>query len=368
MSTMPISGRVWDVIAEMSSSGLLLFNPSGQVIAVNSRCEELLGFTRAQLLGRPTTEVTHQMAYRVKEPSTHAARMARHFERPDQPFEDLLEIERPRRRVVKRHSAPVMNGSHVEGRVFTYTDVTAEVDMDRMKSEFVAVTSHELRTPLTSVHGALQLVLSGGGHRLDPEDRELLEISLHSTERLVRLVNDLLDLAKIEAGRMPMERLTLPVHTLVRDAVSSLRAMAGSRRVTLAESVGRDVPDIVGDRDQLTRVLTNLINNAIKYSPENSRVTVGAAPGERGVKIWVDDEGPGIPEDQIDLLFKPFARVGDQERQAAGGTGLGLAISRAIVEQHAGQIGAKRLSRGSRFVFELPEAKTAQPAGALAEA
>jgi signal transduction histidine kinase len=251
-----------------------------------------------------------------------------------------------------------MNGRGVQGRVFTYTDVTAEADVDRLKSEFVSMASHELRTPLTSVHGALQLPLSGSGAHLAGEDRELLEISQANTERLVRLVNDLLDLSKIEAGRMPFVVAPLSTAELLDHAARGMQGLAATRGSRVVWRTTEDLPEVAGDRDQLLRVVANLVSNAIKYSPPGSRVTLSATRTADGVEIAVEDEGPGISTDQLDRLFRPFSRVGAHERQTTGGTGLGLAISRAIVEQHGGRIWVERRQpSGCRFAFSLPLAQ-----------
>jgi signal transduction histidine kinase len=238
--------------------------------------------------------------------------------------------------------------------VFTYTDVTVEFEIDRMKSEFVSMTSHELRTPLTSVHGALQLALSGGGHLLSGEDRELLEISLSSTERLVRLVNDLLDLSKIQAGRMPFVLSTLDARNLLEEAARAMQAYASSRQIRVVTEVAAEAASLAGDHDHLVRVLTNLLGNALKYSPQVSTVHLRARAVNDQLEFSVADEGPGIPADHVNRLFRPFSRVGAQERQSTGGTGLGLAISRAIVEAHGGRIWLEPSAAGTSVRFTLP--------------
>ncbi|MBI4477053.1 MAG: HAMP domain-containing histidine kinase [Acidobacteria bacterium] len=230
--------------------------------------------------------------------------------------------------------------------------------LDDTAREFVSTASHELRTPLTSIHGALQLALAGSGHKLDAEDRELLEIALASTDRLVRLVTDLLDLSKLEAGRMPFDAIPLDVRTLLEESARAMHGLATQRRASIAVRDVSGVPMIRGDHDHLMRVMTNLLSNALKYAPERTEVRLGAVARPEGIEIRVEDQGPGIPANQLDKLFQPFSRVGIHERQTTGGTGLGLAISRAIVEQHGGKIWAERLEpHGTRFAFLLPRSK-----------
>ena len=343
-------------IINASSDGLLLYDNDRHLVATNLRCGELLGFSVHELLTQHVGALQHSMELRCEQPELYKERLERHFARPEQPHQDVLVLREPRRRVLRRYSCPVTNQRGVQGRVFTYTDVTAESDIDRMKSEFVSTASHELRTPLTSVHGALQLALSGTASRLADEDRELLEISLANTERLVRLVNDLLDLSKIEAGRMPFVVRPFDVLALLDEAARGIQGLAATRDTRIVtEHDGQAELPVRGDRDQLLRVVTNLLSNAVKYSPAGTGVLLRARRVAEGVEVSVQDQGQGIPADHVDRLFRPFSRVGAQERQTTGGTGLGLAISRAIVEQHGGRIWVERAwPRGSRFVFVLP--------------
>jgi signal transduction histidine kinase len=342
-------------IINASSDGLLLYDKDRQLLAANLRCAELLGFSIHDLLTRPRQALQRAIAARSSEPEQYEARLEAHFERPDQPHQDLLVIREPRRLVLRRYSCPVITQRGVQGRVFTYTDITVESEVDRMKSEFVSMASHELRTPLTSVHGALQLVLTGSGGRLTAEDRELLEISLSSTERLVRMVNDLLDLSKIEAGRMPLVLAPLDVAGLLEQAARGMQGFAATRETRITVTARDAAARVSGDRDHLLRVLTNLLSNALKYSPAGSTVLLSSRVVHEGIEFSVQDAGPGIPPDHVDRLFRPFSRLGAHERQMTGGTGLGLAISRAIVEQHKGRIWVERVQpSGCRFAFVVP--------------
>lgn len=342
-------------IINASSDGLLLYDADRRLVAANPRCGELLGFTLDELLHRDPVWLQLSLQSRCEHPDRYHERLDAHFASPDRTHQDLLVVFAPRRRVIRRFSSPVVVHRRDGGRVFTYTDVTAEADIDQMKSEFVSIASHELRTPLTSVHGALQLALTGSGHVIGDEDRELLEISLASTERLVRLVNDLLDLSKIEAGGMPASRAAVEVEPLIGDAIRGMQGFPANRQARVVATVAPDLPRVMADRDQLLRVLTNLLSNALKYSPRESAVVVDARVVDDGIAMSVTDRGPGIPAAHLDRLFRPFSRVGVHERQSTGGTGLGLAITRAIVEQHGGRIWVEPVEpAGSRFVVVLP--------------
>jgi signal transduction histidine kinase len=342
-------------IINAASDGLIFYDARRNVIAANKRCGELLGLTMHDLFHEPTAMLEIDVQARCDAPDTYQARLEAHFAHERTAYQDQLVLLRPRRRVLRRYSCPALNHGQAAGRVFTCTDVTAESDLEQMKSEFVSMASHELRTPLTSIHGALQLALMASGDLLPAEDRELLQISLASTERMVRLVNDLLDLSKIEAGRMLTDRQLLDVRPLVDEATRAMQGMAGPRRIRIVTECPATLPRVAGDHDHLLRVLANLLSNAVKYSPEGAELRVRTDLTPDGVEVTVQDQGPGIPPDQMDKLFKPFCRVGAQERQMTGGTGLGLAISRAIVEQHGGRIRVEPgTPGGSRFIFVLP--------------
>ncbi len=229
--------------------------------------------------------------------------------------------------------------------------------LERLKSEFVAVVSHELRTPLTSIRGSLRLLEGGAMGRLPDAAGELVRIASSSTERLMRLVNDILDLEKIDSGRFRLDLRRLDVAALVEQAVAGVQGMA--RELGVAVSVtASDAGEIPGDEDRLLQVLINLLSNALKFSPAGARVEISAAHSERqGVRIAVKDEGPGIDPEDARRIFGRFQQLDSSDARRYKGTGLGLAIAKAIVEEHGGRIGLdSALGRGATFWFDLPGA------------
>ncbi len=238
-------------------------------------------------------------------------------------------------------------------RVLVLRDISGPKEVDRMKSEFVSTVSHELRTPLTSIRGALGLVTAGATGALPPKAKELLSIALGNSERLTRLVNDLLDLNKIEAGRLELTLSPLSTREMVDGALRDLAPIAAAHQVRLVAEA-ESAPMMVGDRDRILQVLTNLVSNAIKYAPPDSAVRVRARRSGGAVRVEVEDTGSGIAADQLGRLFQRFQQVGDA-RERKQGTGLGLAISRSIVEMHDGRIGVES-QPGVRtvFWFEIP--------------
>jgi PAS domain S-box-containing protein len=256
------------------------------------------------------------------------------------------------------------------GAVITFRDITERQAIERMKDEFISVVSHELRTPLTSIRGALGLV-AGGLLRSQPEKAQrMLEIAAANTDRLTRLINDILDIERIESGKVQMEKQVCNAAELMVQATDDMRVMAekaGVRLVVVPIEARIEV-----DRDRIIQVLTNLISNAIKFSPADTTIEVDAeiaGQESRGVKdhqnsvsfansnyilFKVKDQGRGIPDDKLETIFGRFQQVNSSDSRDKGGTGLGLAICRSIVQQHDGRIWVEScLGEGSSFYFTL---------------
>jgi len=226
--------------------------------------------------------------------------------------------------------------------------------LDRMKDEFVLTTSHELRSPLTSVQGFAELLMLER-EKLSPRQAETVEIILDNTRHLVRLLNDLLDLARSDAGRLALKPVDTEVASLVDDAVRTMRSQTEARRQTLSQEIEPGLPPLRVDRDRIRQVLVNLLTNAHEYSPEGASIHVTAGLHDAEVQLVVSDNGPGMPEDQLEYIFDRFTRGDAGLTQHVGGTGLGLAISKSLVELHRGTIvAASAPGRGSTFCVRLP--------------
>ncbi len=250
-----------------------------------------------------------------------------------------------------------------DGRfLVTVRDVTARREADRMKDEFVATVSHELRTPLTSIGGSLGLLAAGVGGTLNDQGRRLLDIAQKNSGRLVRLINDLLDIGKMEAGKLDFAFRPLPLVAALRQAMEENRPYAERLGVTLDLILPQENGDAEGlivsaDADRLQQVMTNLISNAAKFSTRGDRVTL-ALERRRGdmARITVTDQGPGIPEEFRCRIFQKFAQADATSGRMQEGTGLGLAIAQALVERHGGRIGFAPGpgGHGTRFHVDLP--------------
>lgn len=234
-------------------------------------------------------------------------------------------------------------------------------DLDRAKTEFLNIASHELRTPLTSIKGSLSLLQTGVAGEMSDSSQNLMNIAETETDRLIRLINDVLDLAKIEAGRLPLEKNWTNLDNLLADTVKSLEALSHTANVSLCKTATPQVCVEV-DSDRVQQVLTNLISNAIKFSPKEGVVKVSARLLENKVlKISVIDQGRGIPPQDIEKIFEKFSQASGPDNPLVKGTGLGLSIARAIVEEHGGEIQVEStVGKGSEFSFTLESWKLSQ--------
>ena len=261
--------------------------------------------------------------------------------------------ERPYHWVSVSYQPDIQNGQ-VCGCFALTQDISTHKAADQLKNEFVSVVSHELRTPLTSIHGALKLLTTGQLGQLAPQGQELLEIALKNTERLTRLINDVLDLERIESGRIKMIKVRCQVADLLEQAAKAMRPMAQTHGVTV--EIAPTDAHIYADPDHIEQTLTNLLSNAIKFSPCGETVLLRAIEQPHQVLFKVIDHGRGIPEDKLETIFERFQQVDASDTRKHGGTGLGLAICREIVQHHEGRIWVTSVhGQGSTFCFTLPK-------------
>ncbi|NQV79078.1 MAG: PAS domain-containing sensor histidine kinase [Alphaproteobacteria bacterium] len=238
----------------------------------------------------------------------------------------------------------------------TFIDITQRKNIDRMKNDFISTVSHELRTPLTSISGSLGLISAGMAGKIPEEAHSLVKIANNNSDRLVRLINDILDIEKIESGRMEIEFYPIQVWSLLEMAAESNRGFAERFGISIEISSATEDARVLGSADQLMQVFTNLLSNAIKFSPMRASIEVGARRTLGGtIRFSVTDHGRGIPLDFRDRIFDKFTQA-DQNEQRGSGTGLGLSICKLLVERHQGKIGfSSDIGTGSTFYFELPE-------------
>ena len=231
-------------------------------------------------------------------------------------------------------------------------------ELDRMKSEFVAVVSHEVRTPLTSIKGSLELLGDERFHVLPPPQKELLSICQANTERLITLINDILDFSKLESSKLSLNFETIDMGKIVPEAVDHIRNLAAIKGITIDVHIEGSAGIVQADPMRIAQVITNLLGNAIKFSPERGRIEVWARGTAEEATVSVKDFGKGIAPRDMSRLFQRFAQLDSSTTRKAGGTGLGLVISKGIVEQHGGKVWVdSALGKGSTFSFQLPRVR-----------
>jgi PAS domain S-box-containing protein len=234
-------------------------------------------------------------------------------------------------------------------------DITERKRVERMKSEFVSTVSHELRTPLTSISGALGLIAGGALGELSPQASQMLTIAHKNSQRLAHLINDLLDMEKIAAGKLLFDMQVQSLAPLVEQALEANRAYGLERGVTLTSRYEVGEAQVRVDSQRLAQVLTNLLSNAVKFSPEDAVVETSVAMAGKSVRVTVTDHGPGIPAAFRARIFEKFAQADSSDTRQKGGTGLGLAITRELVERMGGQVGFESVEgAGASFFFDLP--------------
>ena len=265
-------------------------------------------------------------------------------------------------RVIRSYSAPVLDDADMPlGYVTVLRDATHEQEVERLRSELLGVVSHELQTPLTAIKGALELVLDEDEGGLSRIQRRFLTTIERNTGRMIALVGDLLDLSRLDAGRLQLDVRPLDTRQIVDGCMSSLSNLFEVRGQTVRVAAMDPVPPLLGDRRRVDQIVTNLLANAAKYTPVGGVIEVSTYAEDGRVAIVVSDSGPGIPEAERELIFDRFYRGRDAARQGETGSGLGLAIVRSLVELHHGNVRAEAAPPGSslqgaRFVVELPRA------------
>jgi len=264
-------------------------------------------------------------------------------------------------KVIKSRSAPIIaEDGRTTGYVTLLHDASEEAELDRLKSEFVGTVSHELRTPLTSIKGSVDLLLEAETGELNPTQRRFLNTIRRSSDRLINMVSDLLDLSRLEAGRVQLDLHPVDLAHLAEDVVHSLGNLFSAKKQAVETTAEASLPPAMADRQRMEQVLVNLLGNASKYTPEGGRVCVALSRGEVGggpavVRLAVTDSGPGLSPADQQRVFDKFYRAGDRLSQAQQtGTGRGLTIARSLVELHGGTLTVdSELGRGSTFTISL---------------
>jgi PAS domain S-box-containing protein len=357
------SERKSRAVVDTVSDGILSLDSEGYIEAINPAARRILGLSPRNAQGR--------LLYQVLGPQAQTPAMERALRLASAgksgETEQTVELEYARNGSAKSLEVVLSGaiGPATTGLVAAVRDISERRRVERMKEEFVATVSHELRTPLTSIRGSLGLVTSGVLGPVPENARRLLDIAQGNSERLVRLINDLLDIDKMAAGRLEFQRELIDLKPLVQRAIEAMRGFGASRGVRIALAATAPHAGVRADADRIEQALVNLLSNAIKYSPDGDVVEVSIELEQPIVRVSVQDHGSGVPEDFRDRIFSKFSQADGSDSRVKGGTGLGLSITRAILEGHDGRVDYEsRPGEGARFFFELPLEEEPRPVSA----
>jgi len=228
--------------------------------------------------------------------------------------------------------------------------------LDQLKSEFVSAISHELRTPLAAIKESVMLILDGTAGKPSPAQSRFLEIARRNIDRLTDLINDLLDISKIDTGKLQLKKSKCDINVLINKTLEQLKSLVSDNKLILNQVLAKDLPKVECDQGRIIQVITNLVGNAIKFTPSGGKIRIISKKRDtKFIEISVTDTGIGIDKKDISKLFTRFRQLDSSLTRKVGGTGLGLAICREIIQMHGGKIWAKsEVGKGSVFVFTLP--------------
>jgi PAS domain S-box-containing protein len=353
-----LATRQRELILESVGDGIYGIDLEGRLTFINEAGARMLGYTADELTGRDVHEVIHHSHAdgtpysRITSPILQGMRRREAVRMRDEVFwrQDGTTIP------VEYIANPLVEDGLLSGMVVAFQDVSERRRLERMKDEFISTVSHELRTPLTSLRASLGLISSGALDRRPEKQRHMIEMAIGNCDRLVRLVNDILDFEKMESGRLPLNRTPVAAVDLLRRAADVAHSMATAVRIGFHINAGPHT--VLADPERTLQLLNELVSNAIKFSPPDTIIRLGTQPSsEAEVCFVIEDQGRGIAPEELDHIFDRFQQGDASDSRALGGTGLGLALCRSIVEQHGGRIWAESTpGKGSRFLFTLPAA------------
>lgn len=334
---------------ENANDGIYILDKRGRFLAFNRKAEEISGYTLEEVRGQPYTLLV------PPGPERHKARRAFLKNMRGEPDKNELTIRRKdgREVIIELSTRPIWQNGQIVGIQGIGRDITERKEVEKLKSEFISTVSHELRTPLTSIKGYVDLVLAGDVGSLTPEQREFLTIVSQNTTRLTELINDLLEIERLESGRIEFEFVELDLAEVLQNVARSLQVNAEQKGLEFVTEIASGLK-VRGDRERLAQVFLNLVSNAIKYTPAGTVELTAYREGDT-VVVAVRDTGIGLSERDKQKLFQKFFRSDNPYVRKISGTGLGLSIAKAIVERHNSTITVtSELGQGSTFTVRLP--------------
>lgn len=341
-------------IVDTAPDGIVTVNSDGTLESLNRSLERLLGYKSEDLIGHDVNAILPHLLSGGDEGESSPLRTGER--RIFGVGREFFGVKKDGEKVPVEVSLSVINLGNQQILTGIVRDITERKEAEQRVKDFYSTVSHELRTPLTAIRTALGIMEHSFMGELTEQARPVVQVASKETDRLIRLINDILDIRKIEAGKLDLKLKKLDPREIINRAIDGVNTLADEAGIKLEKELP-ETRRILADEDRLQQVLTNLLSNAIKWSPIDGVVKITIKEIDQRCRFEVMDEGPGIPEDEIDKLFGRFQQVSSRDDRSRGGTGLGLAIAKAIVEQHGGDIGVELQNgdgKGSMFWFELP--------------
>jgi PAS domain S-box-containing protein len=337
-----------DAVIRSVAEGLLVVDAQGKVVMMNPAAERLLGVARKDKIGKPVDDSLkeEQLLSLVKDSKGKEGKEI-----------ELFSQNNETSKTIRASSAVIENeNGQTVGMVSVLSDITKQKEIDRLKASFVANVTHELRTPLVSIDKSISLLLSKNGGGLSDSQEQFLLIASRNCKRLSLLINDLLDLSKLEAGKMNVVITPCALDKVIRESTEGLNAWAGAKSVKIVNNIPENLPLVKIDPDKIIQVLNNLIGNAIKFTPANGTITVSAQLyNDHEMIVSVQDTGVGIAKNELEKVFDKFYQTGERVATDVSGTGIGLSIAKEIVQLHSGKIWVESENgQGAKFSFTLP--------------
>jgi len=356
-------------ILDSADLTIITTNTEGLIQTFNRGAERILGYSEDEMVGKQSPAIIHDLDEVVARAGELSKELGRNIEPGFEVFVAkacIGEADENEWTYVRKDGSrfPVLlsvtairdKENEIKGFLGIGLDITERKKVELMKNEFISTVSHELRTPLTSIRGALGLVLGKVADRLPDKMRSMLEMANRNSERLTLLINDILDLEKVESGRLEFDFKIVELVALTQQAIADNEGYARKHEVELTFKTELQEVKILGDEHRLLQVYANLISNAVKYSSQNGKVEVTIVPFGTGYRVSVRDHGSGIPGEFRKRIFQRFAQADSSDTREKGGTGLGLSITKAIVESHGGEVSYEsEIDKGTVFYFDLPE-------------
>jgi PAS domain S-box-containing protein len=354
--------RQRELILESVGDGIYGIDLDGKLTFINQAGALSLGYTPEQLIGRDVHEVLHHShadgtpSLKSNSPILQAMRSREPVRVRDEIFWRQDGTPLP----VEYSVNPLVEGGQVSGVVVAFRDVSERRRLEKMKDEFISTVSHELRTPLASLRASLGLVSSGSLAKRPEKQQQMIEMAIGNCDRLVRLVNDILDFDHVKKDVLQLDRQPVEAIDLLRRAADVAYSVATQRKIGF--HVEAQPGKALADEERILKVLNELVANAIKFSSPETQIRLSAEPrGENEICFAVEDQGRGIAPEKLERIFEPFQQGDASDSRDLGGTGLGLALCRSIIERHGGRIWAESTpGKGSRFQFILPTAAAGQ--------